>query len=65
MTNKKGTSWRDKYSRQIKYDDENTVHKSIKLNKKTDADIIAAMDKAPSVQGLIKDAIRFYLANKK
>lgn len=57
--------WKDRYSSQIRYDDENTVRKNIKLNKKTDADILEAMEKAPSIQGLIKDAIRFYLANKK
>lgn len=57
--------WKDRYSSQIKYDDANTVRKNIKLNKKTDADILEAMDNAPSTQGLIKDAIRFYLAHKK
>lgn len=33
----------------------------IKLNKNTDADIIAELDKQDSVQGYIKKAVRAYM----
>lgn len=41
-----------------KYDQENTVVFTIKLNKKTDADIIEALTRQPNKQGFIKEAIR-------
>jgi len=50
---------------QARYDAKATKHYGIKLNLKTDADIIEALDNAPGKQGFIKEAIRFYLANKK
>lgn len=33
----------------------------IKLNRRTDADILAELDKKESVQGYIKEAIRAYM----
>ena len=45
----------------IEYDAKNTVHYGFKLNRKTDADIITALDTAPNKQALIKDALREYL----
>ena len=57
--------WRDTYSAQQKYDSLNTKRFAFKLNLKTDADVIEALETADSKQGLIKDAIRFYIANKK
>lgn len=60
-----GEDWRDAYSAQQKYDALNTKRFAFKLNLKTDADIITALENADSKQGLIKDAIRFYIANKK
>lgn len=57
--------WRRQYEQQKRYDAENTVRKNIKFNKKTDADILEAIENAPNKQGFIKEAIRFYLANKK
>lgn len=56
--------WKKQYEQQKRYDAENTVRTNIKLNKTTDADILDALNRVPSKQGFIKDAIRFYLANK-
>lgn len=42
----------------IKYDNENTVQVKLKLNKKTDADIIAILAAQENVQGFIKKLIR-------
>lgn len=44
-----------------KYDRENTVRLSIKLNKHTDADILAALDCSGNKQGMIKAALREYM----
>lgn len=41
-----------------RYDKEHTVRLSLKLNKSTDADILAALEKVESKQGYIKDLIR-------
>jgi hypothetical protein len=54
-----------KYAPQEKYDRNNTVRYSLKLNKKTDADIIAAFDKQTSKQAFVKKAIRELLAKEK
>ena len=43
---------------QAKYDKDNTVQIKLKLNKKTDADIIARLAEADNVQGYIKELIR-------
>ena len=48
-----------------KYDANTTQHFAVKLNKRTDVDIINALTAAPNKQGFIKEAIRFYLENKK
>lgn len=42
----------------IKYDRENSVQVSIKLNKKYDKDIIEKLQSEPNKQGYIKDCIR-------
>lgn len=55
--------WKEKYKTQEKYDSENVIRTNIKLNKNTDADIIEALSNAKSKNGLVKDAIRFYLAH--
>lgn len=44
-----------------KYDRENTKAVYIKLNKHTDADILAALDCSGNKQGLIKAALREYM----
>lgn len=51
-----------KYKRQEKYEKENCIRINIKLNKKTDKDIIAALDlstgnKTASIKNLIRQGI--------
>lgn len=58
-------NWRETYKTQEKYESVNVKRVTFKLNRKTDADIIDALDSAPSKFKFIKDAIRFYIANKK
>ena len=41
-----------------KYDAANTVQVKMKLNTKTDADILAKLDRVPNKQGYIKELIR-------
>ena len=48
-----------------KYDRENTKAVYIKLNKRTDADILAALDCSGNKQGLIKAAVREYISKHK
>lgn len=43
---------------QAKYDKDNTVQVKLKLNKKTDADIISWLDDMSNKQGYIKELIR-------
>lgn len=47
-----------KYSSQRRYDKANTTTISIKLNKKTDKDILNWLNKYPNKQGIIKQLIR-------
>lgn len=47
-----------------KYDDAHTVQIKIKLNKTTDADIIAALEASGNKQGTIKAAMREYMSRK-
>lgn len=48
-----------------KYDAENTIRITIKFNKKTDADILKALDAEESKAGFIKAAIRNSIAKNK
>lgn len=48
---------------QERYDRENTVKITIKLNKKTDAEIIELLSSAPSKQGLIKKILKNFCKN--
>jgi hypothetical protein len=48
---------------QERFDAENTVRVSVKLNRNTDADLIALLAKAESKQGLIKAALRAWGKN--
>lgn len=41
-----------------KYDKENVIRISLKLNKNTDADILKALTKSNNKQGFIKESIR-------
>ena len=43
------------------WDAENTVQIKLKLNRRTDADIIALLDTVDNKQGLIKNLLRGYL----
>ena len=45
-------------TRQARYDEKNTRRYTIKLNFKTDADIIEKLEKEESKQGYIKELIR-------
>lgn len=45
-----------------KYDAANTVQVTLKLNKKTDADILERLAKCPNKQGYIKELIRCEIA---
>lgn len=47
-----------KYKSQDKYDKENTVQVKLKLNKKTDADILGKLDSVEYKQKYIKELIR-------
>lgn len=48
-----------------KYDAANTTQIKFKFNNKTDADILAYLDKLDNKQGYIKDLIRADIAKKK
>lgn len=43
---------------QRKYDDANTRQVHLKLNRRTDEDVLARLDEVPSKQGYIKRLIR-------
>jgi len=45
-----------------KYDRESTVRMSLKFNKHTDADILAALERSGNKQGMIKAALREYMS---
>ena len=47
-----------------RYDKHNTTSLHIKLNKKTDADLIHALEAVESKQGLIKQLLREYFRKK-
>ncbi len=46
----------------MRYDKEKSRHYGMKLNMRTDADIIAVLDEQPSFQGYIKALIRADIA---
>lgn len=49
--------------RRAKYDRENTTRAVVKLNHRTDADILDMLAKTNNKQGLIKKALREYREN--
>lgn len=53
----------DKYAPQEKYQKESIKRVVLKLNKKTDADILAWLDSINNKQGMIKDIIRKHIKN--
>ena len=48
----------------IKYNKENTVQISLKLNRSTDADLIDSLNRIANKQGYIKELIRKDIAKK-
>lgn len=52
-----------KYGPQNKYDQNNTVQLKMKLNKKTDADILEWLDTLDNKQGTIKEILREHISN--
>ena len=48
---------------QERYDRENTVFVGLKLNKKTDADIIALLENSDNKQGTIKKILTEFIKN--
>ena len=48
-----------------RYDHENTVGIFIKLNRRTDEDIIRALEETKNKQGLIKEALRNHIRRDK
>lgn len=49
---------------QAKYDAENTRQVHLKLNRRTDSDVLERLDNVPSKQGYIKRLIREDLAKE-
>ena len=48
----------------VKYNKENTVQISLKLNRTTDADLIDSLNRVRNKQGYIKELIRRDIAKK-
>ena len=48
----------------VKYNKENTVQISLKLNRSTDADLIDSLNRIANKQGYIKELIRIDIAKK-
>lgn len=53
------------YPSKIRYDAENTRKYSLKLNRKTDADLIDYLESQPSIQAAIKEALREKIARSR
>ena len=54
----RGINMEKKETARERYDKANTVKVTIKLNRKTDKDIIDYLDNSGNKQGAIKDALR-------
>ena len=52
------------YPSKRRYDEQNTIQVKIKLNKKTDADIIEYLNTSGNKQGTIKKALRTQIGEK-
>ena len=55
---------RERYEKHKEYDKNNTIGVYLKLNKKTDEDIIIALETCSNKQGFIKRLIRDYLRDE-
>lgn len=53
-----------RYEQQRAFDKRATRRYGVKLNRNTDADLIARLEKEPSMQGFIKKCMREYIANE-
>lgn len=53
-----------KYGPQNKYDKNNTVQLKLKLNKKTDSDIIEWIESLDNKQGTIKQILRDFISKE-
>ena len=60
-----GTSTEAQKRAVIKYEKENVVQILVKLNRKTDADLIEILNEQTSKQGFIKDCIREHMKRGK
>lgn len=49
---------------QARYDANNSLQMSLKINRNTESDIIEWLESQPNRQGAIKQAVRFYLSHK-
>ena len=49
---------------QARYDANNSLQMSLKINRNTESDIIEWLEEQPNKQGAIKQAIRFFLSHK-
>jgi hypothetical protein len=47
-----------------RYDAKTAYYVSLKLNKRTDTELIAALEAAPSKQSFIKEALRAYIGTE-
>lgn len=63
MKKKDGTVEKRKYAPQEKYQKENIQRVVLKLNKKTDVDILEWLEHQDSKQGAVKEAIRKVIAD--
>ena len=59
---KKGMTETGKYDRQNKWTMEHTTRIVMNLNHNTDADLLEYLNKVPSKQGTIKQALRDHIA---
>ena len=57
-------AYQKKKDRNIAYDANNTTRVFVRLNNKTDADILAYLDTVPNKQGLIKELLRNHMSSE-
>ena len=55
----------EKYAPQNKYDQNNTTQVKLKLNKKTDADLLEWIETLDNKQGTIKEILRGHIRSEK
>lgn len=65
LTIKKKDGTVEKYGPQNKYDQHNTTQIKLKLNKKTDADLLEWLEGLDNKQGTIKEILRQHIADQR